>query len=76
MQTIKLNVSDKIYSQVMFFLKNLKSDEIEIVEEKNLQKGVNDDIKTLNTLFEKSNNKITLTKDLSINTNEQIDDIS
>lgn len=76
MQTIKLNVSDKIYSHVMFFLKNLKSDELEIIEEKELSRNTKDDIETLNSLFSKSQNKITLTKELAINTDEQIDDIS
>lgn len=33
MKTIKLNVSDNIYSHLMFFLKSLKSDELEIIEE-------------------------------------------
>jgi hypothetical protein len=34
MHTIKLNVQDSIYSHVMFFLKNLNSKELEIIEDK------------------------------------------
>lgn len=35
MQTIKINVSDSIYAHVMFFLKSLKSKNLEIVEDTN-----------------------------------------
>lgn len=33
MHTIKLNVGDSIYGHLMFLLKNLKTDELEIVED-------------------------------------------
>lgn len=33
MHTIKLNVGDKAYAHLMFLLKNLKTDEIKIVED-------------------------------------------
>lgn len=41
MRTIKLKVSDSIYSHLMFFLKNLKTDELEIIED--VQKNDKDD---------------------------------
>jgi hypothetical protein len=34
MHTIKLNVGDGIYSHLMFFLENLKTNQLEIVENK------------------------------------------
>lgn len=41
MRTIKLKVSDSIYSHLMFFLKNLKTDGLEIIED--VQKNDKDD---------------------------------
>jgi hypothetical protein len=34
MHTIKLNVGDGIYNHLMFLLKNLKTNELEIIEDK------------------------------------------
>jgi arginyl-tRNA synthetase len=34
MHTIKLNVGDSIYNHLMFLLKNLKTNELEIIEDK------------------------------------------
>lgn len=36
MHTIKLKVGDGIYNHLMFFLKNLKTNELEIIEDKKL----------------------------------------
>lgn len=36
MHSIKLNVQDSIYSHVMFFLNNLNTKELEIVEDKSI----------------------------------------
>jgi len=36
MHSIKLNVQDSIYSHIMFFLNNLNTKELEIVEDKNI----------------------------------------
>ena len=41
MKTIKLNVSDNIYSHIMIFLKRLKSDELEIIEENKKEESSN-----------------------------------
>lgn len=38
MHTIKLQVQDTIYSHIMFFLKNLNSKELQIIEDKEIQK--------------------------------------
>lgn len=38
MHTIKLQVQDTIYSHIMFFLKNLSSKELQIIEDKEIQK--------------------------------------
>lgn len=37
MHTIKLNVQDSIYSHIMFFLNNLNTRELEIIEDKNIE---------------------------------------
>jgi len=37
MHSIKLNVQDSIYSHIMFFLNNLNTQELEIVEDKNIE---------------------------------------
>ena len=37
MHTIKLQVQDTIYSHIMFFLKNLNSKELQIIEDKEIQ---------------------------------------
>ena len=37
MHSIKLNVQDSIYSHIMFFLNNLNTKELEIVEDKNIE---------------------------------------
>ena len=36
MHTIKLKVGDGIYNHLMFFLKNLKTNELEIIEDKKI----------------------------------------
>lgn len=36
MHTIKLQVQDTIYSHIMFFLKNLNSKELQIIEDKEI----------------------------------------
>ncbi|MBU0721337.1 hypothetical protein KJ877_08340 [bacterium] len=36
MHTIKLQVEDTIYSHIMFFLKNLNSKELQIIEDKEI----------------------------------------
>ena len=37
MHTIKLNVQDSIYGHIMFFLNNLNTRELEIIEDKNIE---------------------------------------
>jgi hypothetical protein len=34
MHTIKLNIQDSVFDKVIYFLKNLPSNEVEIIEEK------------------------------------------
>lgn len=43
MHTIKLNVADNAYAHLMFLLKNLKTDDIKIVEDRVLNQD-NDDL--------------------------------
>lgn len=38
MHTIKLEVQDSIYSHIMFFLNNLNSKELQIIEDKKITK--------------------------------------
>jgi len=37
MHTIKLNVQDSIYNHIMFFLNNLNTKELEIIEDKTIE---------------------------------------
>ena len=37
MHSIKLNVQDSIYGHIMFFLNNLNTQELEIIEDKNIE---------------------------------------
>lgn len=79
MKTIKLNISDNIYSHVMFFLKNLKSDELEIIEENKKEDSSNSikkELDRLDKLFSKSKNSIKATKELAINSEEMVHDLS
>ena len=79
MKTIKLNVSDNIYSHIMFFLKSLKSDELEIIEENKKEESSNNikkELDKLDLLFSKSKNSIKVTKELAINSEEMIHDLS
>ncbi len=41
MHTIKLNVGDSVYTHLMFLLKNLKTNELEIIEDKRYDQTVN-----------------------------------
>lgn len=78
MKTIKLNVSDNIYSHIMFFFKSLKSDELEIIEENKKEESSNNtkkELDKLDLLFSKSKNSIKVTKKLAINSEEMIHDL-
>ena len=78
MKTIKLNVADNIYSHIMFFLKSLKSDELEIIEENKKEESSNNtkkELDKLDLLFSKSKNSIKVTKELAINSEEMIHDL-
>ena len=44
MHTIKLNVGDGIYGHVMFLLKNLKTKELEIIEDTIADRTMQDDV--------------------------------
>ncbi|MDY0181272.1 hypothetical protein [Aliarcobacter skirrowii] len=79
MKTIKLNVSDNIYSHLMFFLKSLKSDELEIIEENKKEDGshnIKKELDKVDLLFSKSKNSIKVTKELAINSEDMIHDLS
>ena len=79
MKTIKFNVSDNIYSHLMFFLKSLKSDELEIIEENKKEDDSNNikkELDKLDLLFSKSKNSIKVTKELAINSEDMIHDLS
>lgn len=41
MHTVKLQIADKIYSHVMFLLKNLNTNDLKIIEDTNAQKTTN-----------------------------------
>lgn len=56
MHTIKLQVQDTIYAHIMFFLKNLNSKELQIIEDKKVQK--NEESKELQAFSNHSANLI------------------
>ena len=54
MHTIKLKVSDGIYNHLMFFLKNLKTNELEIIEDKKINNTKDSEISDISKLSNKS----------------------
>lgn len=55
MHTIKLKVGDSIYNHLMFFLKNLKTNELEIIEDTKKDFILNqEEIKKISELSSKS----------------------
>ncbi len=57
MHTIKLNVGDGIYNHLMFLLKNLKTNELEIIEDK--------EVTTIQEEIDFSKYKISAFKDIN-----------
>lgn len=45
MHTIKLNVTDNVYNHLIFLLKNINPEELEIIEDKVIRKSTRDLIK-------------------------------
>ena len=54
MHTIKLKVGDGIYNHLMFFLKNLKTNELEIIEDKKINNIKDSEISDILKLSNKS----------------------
>lgn len=54
MHTIKLKVVDGIYNHLMFFLKNLKTNELEIIEDKKINNTKDSEISDISKLSNKS----------------------
>ena len=54
MHTIKLQVGDGIYNHLMFFLKNLKTNELEIIEDKKINNTKDSEISDISKLSNKS----------------------
>ncbi|GAB1466068.1 hypothetical protein MASR2M54_15680 [Aliarcobacter cryaerophilus] len=54
MHTIKLKVGDGIYNHLMFFLKNLKTNELEIIEDKQINTTKDSEISDISKLSNKS----------------------
>mgnify|MGYP003615822522 CR=1 FL=1 len=54
MHTIKLKVGDGIYNHLMFFLKNLKTNELEIIEDKKINNTKDSEISDISKLSNKS----------------------
>ena len=54
MHTIKLKVGDGIYNHLMFFLKNLKTYELEIIEDKKINNTKDSEISDISKLSNKS----------------------
>ena len=54
MHTIKLKVGDGIYNHFMFFLKNLKTNELEIIEDKKINNTKDSEISDISKLSNKS----------------------
>ena len=54
MHTIKLKVGDGIYNHLMLFLKNLKTNELEIIEDKKINNTKDSEISDISKLSNKS----------------------
>ena len=54
MHTIKLKVGDGIYNHLMFFLINLKTNELEIIEDKKINNTKDSEISDISKLSNKS----------------------
>ncbi len=54
MHTIKLKVGDGIYNHLMLFLKNLKTNELEIIEDKKINNTKDSEISHISKLSNKS----------------------
>ena len=72
MHTIKIDVSDNIYDNVMFFLNNLPKKDIKLYTKKDEKKEETLE-KELDELFSHSNNRIKVTMDLATNIDEMVD---
>jgi hypothetical protein len=70
MQTVQFSVSDDYLKVILTLLNNLKKDMIkDVFVIKNNKKS---ELENLDRLFENSNNKIKVTKESAIDTNEMI----
>jgi len=82
---ININVEESAYDKIIYFLSHLK-DDVTIIDNitpsknkssKKLQRiKVLERLSTLDRLVAQSNNNVTLTRDIAINTDEMSDDIS
>ena len=46
MHSLRLNIEDKVFDKVIYFLKNLPKDDVEIIEEISFDKSKNDVFKS------------------------------
>ncbi len=83
MQTIQFKVDNNYIETILSLLNSLNNIKLNIIEDlliindnRKQEKDNHNDLNTLNRLFEQSNNKIIVTKENAIDTNEMIDDIS
>ena len=80
MQTIQFKVDNNYIEIVLNLLNSLNSLKLNVINDlliiDNKKNKTENDLETLNRLFQQSNNKIMVTKENSINTKEMIDDIS
>ncbi len=74
MQIIQIKVDDSHLKVVLNLLNNLKQDVVKGVSiiEHDDKHSKKDDIQLLDELFEQSNNKIKVTKELAIDTSEML----
>ncbi len=74
MHTIRLDVSNDIYENVMFILENLPKNKVKLqLEKKEEDKNISK-LDTFKRLRNSSNNKTKLTMDIATNSSEMVDD--
>ncbi len=74
MHTIRLDISNDIYENVMFILENLPKNKVKLqLEKKDKDKNISK-LDTFRRLRNRSNNKTKLTMDIATNTSEMVDD--
>lgn len=68
MHSLHLKVQDNVYEHIIYLLKSIGKNDIEITKDYFENNNNSSEVEKLEELFLNSNNKITVTKDLAIDT--------